>query len=274
MKFQPVIKWTGSKRGQSEEIIKRFPKSIETYYEPFIGGGSVLFQLLHSDISVENYICSDINEDLINLWNMIKNNPNYLCEKYKEMWCELNSKDDIEIKKQYYYKIRKEYNLTRQPHLLLFLTRTSTNGLIRYNSKNEFNSSFHFSRKGINPDKLRSIMLEWSNILNAKNVQFICKSYNEITPKYNDFVYLDPPYANTTGMYYGTIDYEVFWNFLRELECEYMFSFDGTRGNIDNTYNVPTDVYKTHEYLYSGISGFKKIQKKQEYVKESLYISY
>ena len=85
MKFQPVIKWTGSKRSQSEEIIKRFPKSIETYYEPFIGGGSVLFQLLHSDVSVENYICSDINEDLINLWNMIKNNPSYLCEKYKEI---------------------------------------------------------------------------------------------------------------------------------------------------------------------------------------------
>ena len=177
-------------------------------------------------------------------------------------------------KKEYYYKIRENFNMKRSPNDFMFLSRTCANGLIRFNSKNEFNSSFHFSRKGINPDKLRSIMLEWSNILNAKNVQFICKSYNEITPKYNDFVYLDPPYANTTGMYYGTIDYEVFWNFLRELECEYMFSFDGTRGNIDNTYNVPTDVYKTHEYLYSGISAFKKIQKKQEYVKESLYISY
>ena len=103
MKFQPVIKWTGSKRGQSEEIIKRFPKSIETYYEPFIGGGSVLFQLLHSDISVENYICSDINEDLINLWNMIKNNPNYLCEKYKRDYNEIR---DIIIRK--YNKVYKD----------------------------------------------------------------------------------------------------------------------------------------------------------------------
>ena len=75
MKFQPVIKWSGSKRSQSEEIIKRFPKKIDTYYEPFIGGGSILFQLLNSDIEVKEYICSDINEELIALWNIIKEEP-------------------------------------------------------------------------------------------------------------------------------------------------------------------------------------------------------
>ena len=55
MKFQPVIKWSGSKRSQSEEIIKRFPKQIDTYYEPFLGGGSVLFQLMNSNIEVNYY---------------------------------------------------------------------------------------------------------------------------------------------------------------------------------------------------------------------------
>ena len=98
MKFQPVIKWIGSKRNQSEEIIKRFPQYIRTYYEPFIGGGSVLFQLMNSDIKVDNYICSDINKDLINLWNMIKDNPSELCESYKMLWTELNSISDIEKK--------------------------------------------------------------------------------------------------------------------------------------------------------------------------------
>ena len=151
MKFQPVIKWSGSKRSQSEEIIKSFPKSINTYYEPFIGGGSVLFQLLHSDIRVEQYICSDINKDLIVLWNMIKDNPNHLCIKYEEMWNELNSIEDIELKKQYYYKVRSKYNTTREPHLFLFLSRTCTNGLIRYNSKNEFNTSFHFLLLELSP---------------------------------------------------------------------------------------------------------------------------
>lgn len=62
--FQPVIKWSGSKRSQSDEIIKYFPTNIDTYYEPFIGGGSMLMTLmLNSDrIKVKHYICSDINK--------------------------------------------------------------------------------------------------------------------------------------------------------------------------------------------------------------------
>jgi DNA adenine methylase len=53
VKFEPIIKWSGSKRSQSEEIVKKFPKEINTYYEPFVGGASILFQLLHSNIKVK-----------------------------------------------------------------------------------------------------------------------------------------------------------------------------------------------------------------------------
>ena len=113
MNFQPIIKWSGSKRSQSEEIIKRFPKNIDTYYEPFVGGASVLFQLLNSDIKVNKYICSDINEDLINLWNIIKDNPQYLIDSYKKMWEELNSIDEIEKRKEYYYMVRNRFNEKR-----------------------------------------------------------------------------------------------------------------------------------------------------------------
>ena len=56
MKFKPVIKWSGSKRGQSEKIVSYFPKEINIYYEPFLGGGSVMFQLLNTlDIKVNKY---------------------------------------------------------------------------------------------------------------------------------------------------------------------------------------------------------------------------
>jgi len=55
--FEPVIKWSGSKRSQASEIIKYFPKEIDTYYEPFIGGGSMMRELLDSDIKVKkNYL--------------------------------------------------------------------------------------------------------------------------------------------------------------------------------------------------------------------------
>ena len=158
MKFQPAIKWSGSKRNQSEEIIKRFPQYIRTYYEPFIGGGSVLFQLMNSDIKVDNYICSDINKDLINLWNMIKDNPSKLCESYKTLWRELNAISDIEEKKKYYYEIREKFNKLKNPEYFMFLSRTCANGLIRFNSKGEFNSAFNSYRPGINPTKLEKII--------------------------------------------------------------------------------------------------------------------
>ena len=101
MKFQPVIKWSGSKRSQSEEIINRIPnKEYDTYYEPFCGGCSVLFQLLHSGIKFQHYICSDKNKGLIDVWNEIKNNPNEVIKQYKIMWNELNIDNDKERKKQ------------------------------------------------------------------------------------------------------------------------------------------------------------------------------
>ena len=62
--FQPVIKWSGSKRSQADEIIKYFPTNIYTYYEPFVGGASILRKLMEcsDSIHVDKYVCSDLNK--------------------------------------------------------------------------------------------------------------------------------------------------------------------------------------------------------------------
>lgn len=275
MKFQPVVKWSGSKRSQSEEIVNRIKDTqYNTYYEPFCGGCSVLFQLLHSDKKFKKYICSDINSDLISLWNMIKNNPNKIIEEYEKMWNELNVDDDKERKKDYYYMIRERFNKYKNPCDFMFIMRTTTNGMPRYNKNGEFNNSFHVTRNGINPKSLKKIILEWSILLNKFDVQFVNIDYTKIQPTENDFVYLDPPYANTKGMYYGTIDYNELWGWLRNQNCDYMLSFDGKTTSYDMTYEVPTDIYSRHEYLYNGNSSFRRVigKSNSEYVKESLYI--
>jgi len=187
LKIQPVIKWTGSKRSQSERIISYFPKNIETYYEPFVGGGSIVRQLLESDIQVDNYICSDINNDLINLWNFIKFNPKELSSCYHIMWKELNIDNDLDRKKNYFYSVRDRLNKLHKPEDFLFISRTVINGLIRYNKSSDFNASFHITRNGIEPDKMMNIIYDWYEILNKNNVQFICRNYNEIISKENDF---------------------------------------------------------------------------------------
>ena len=271
-----MIKWSGSKRSQAEEIIKVFPKTIRTYYEPFVGGGSVVRRLLSTDIHVENYICSDLNGDLIDLWNLIKEQPLLLADAYEDMWHELNKNDDKERKKQYFYKVRDRFNKEKNPIDFMFIMRTTTNGMPRYNFKGEFNNSFHITRNGIKPKTLKKIILDWSQLLNQHNVLFIQQDYSQVQVRSGDFTYLDPPYANTKGMYYGALDYEKFWNWLRKQKWGYVLSFDGISGDEDNTYQVPKDIYDRHEYLLSGNSSFKRIigKSNDSIVYESLYIKY
>jgi len=273
--FHPIIKWTGSKRSQSYEILKYFPKKIDRYIEPFIGGGSVMRSLLESDIKFNKIICSDINKDLIALWNQIKLFPKKLADEYSDMWNELNKNNDIERKKEYYNFIRDRCNKTHQPKDFLFISRTTVNGLIRYNKKGELNNSFHLTRNGINPKTLYKIMIEWSELINKFNVVFYNNDYQKWHGYHQDFIYCDPPYRATKGIYNGTIDYDKFWDWLKKQECEYAFSFDGKTNNMkDYTVSVPKILYDQHIYINSGNSSFRRIigKSKDTEVYESLYL--
>lgn len=271
--IQPVIKWTGSKRYLAQDIVSHFPKDIDTYYEPCVGGGSVIRQLLESNIKIKRYACSDINSYLIDLWKLIKDNPSKLIESYTRMWNEMNQEDDIQFRKAYYTKVREDFNKLHNANDFFFLSRTATNGLIRFNSKGKFNSSYHLTRKGIVPSTVAKIINLWSSKLNINNVEFTCCDYNDVKPKENDFMYLDPPYANTDSMYFGELKLEEFFTYLRNLKCKYILSFNGKRSNEDTTYDIPKDLYTEHIYMKSGKSGFKKLQQETDIVQESLYIN-
>lgn len=273
--FQPVIKWSGSKRSQCENIIKYFPKEIDTYYEPFCGGASVCRALTESkDHKVNKFVCSDLNRDLINLWNAVKNRPKEVADYYKILWTEMNKNDDKGIKRDYFENVRERYNKEWNPLDFMFIMRTTTNGMPRYNSKGEFNNSFHITRNGINPDTLEKIIFEWSDLLNKNNVEFRHCSYIEIEPQENDFIYMDPPYANTKGMYFDKFDNQEFFVWMKTIPCGYAFSYNGRSGNENHTYDVPTDLYNEHVYIKSGNSSFKRIKEvaKDAIVYESLYL--
>lgn len=273
--FQPVIKWSGSKRSQSNDIIKYFPRDIDTYYEPFCGGASMLRTLLESDINVKKYVASDINKDLIKLFIAIKKIPNDVYRHYEDLWHSMNDGiDDKAYKRKFFETVRERYNKYHNPLDFMFIMRTTTNGMPRYNQKGEFNNSFHITRNGINPDTLRSVVFDWSDILNEKNVEFRCCSFDEICPNDNDFLYLDPPYANTTGMYYGSFDNVHLFEWIKGLKCKWVMSYDGISGNENNTFAVPKELYNEHVYLKSGNSSFKRTigRDRNAMVYESLYI--
>ncbi|WP_024621590.1 DNA adenine methylase [Metaclostridioides mangenotii] len=263
--FQPIIKWSGSKRSQAHIIISYFGE-YRNYYEPFIGGGAVLYAA-----NPLSGVAGDINKPLIDLWNEIKYNPNKLADEYESRWNNLQAKGHL-----YYYEVRERFNNCGSPYDLLFLSRTCVNGLIRYNNYGKFNNSFHHSRPGINPKTLKNTIMKWS--IRIANIQFIHADYRQTTKdaKEGDLVYLDPPYFSTKGRYFGTIDYSDFIEYLYDLKkrkINYILSYDGTRDDISYIVDIPKDLYNEHILLESGNSTFRKvIDKKIEKVYESLYI--
>jgi DNA adenine methylase len=276
MNIQPAIKWSGSKRSQSEKIITLFPNEINTYYEPFCGGCSVLYQLMMSSKKVKRFIASDLNNDLIKLWNLIKNNPSEIIKEYKLLWNELNKDNDLNRKNKFYFSIRERFNQEKSPTDFMFIMRTTVNGMPRYNNNGKFNNAFHLTRNGIKPDTLKSILLKWNELLLKNNVYFINQSYENIQSNNDDVLYLDPPYAGTKGMYFGAINYSKLWGWLKNQKGKWILSFDGKTTTTDSTYPVPKELYKNHIYLYAGNSSFRRIigKSNSEYVSESLYKNY
>lgn len=189
--LKPVLKWVGGKRQLLNEIVPMIPDDYSVYVEPFVGGGAVLLKT-----QSEQAIISDYNEELINMYNVIKKYPDELIElltKYKE----LNSKD-------FFYKLRgldRDNNVysilseTDKAARTIYLNKTCFNGLYRVNSKGEFNAPYG---KYKNPDIINANTIHnISKYFNENHIQILCSDYKDILKNLDDnkcFVYLDPPY--------------------------------------------------------------------------------
>lgn len=268
MNFPAVIKWSGSKRPVAKQLAQ-YIVSCETYYEPFVGGGAMM-----PYAKCQHGIASDIIAELIDLWDKIKNNPNMVADEYERRWRELQANGP-----DTYYKIRDSFNCTRNCYDFLFLTRTCVNGLIRYNSNGDFNNSFHISRPGIHPDRLRLIINQWSRCL--KNFEFHNTDYRDTlsTVKRNDFVFLDPPYGGTKDRYTKTLfDLADFYRELDRLNsigAKWMLTFDGTAGGREYNFAPPQEIFLHKFSIHTGNSAFTKVMNSQkDSIQESVYLNF
>lgn len=200
----PFLKWVGGKRQLIPEIKKILPKGVVShpYYEPFIGGGALFF-----DLQPKCAIINDCNEELINVYKVIRDNPDELIEDLRK------HKNTAE----YFYEIR---SMDRQPFFcnlskierasrIIYLNKTCYNGLYRVNNAGEFNSPFG---KYKNPNIINEPVIKAvSKYLKSAKVQIFNADYQEILKDIptNSFVYLDPPYhpisesSNFTGYVQG-----------------------------------------------------------------------
>lgn len=269
MKAYPaVVKWSGSKRPVAEQLSKYFREG-QTYFEPFVGGGAMMpFSLC------QNGVASDIIGELIDLWNEIKDHPALVSDEYSTRWQRLQD-EGVDV----YYEIRDSFNRTRNCFDFLFLTRTCVNGLIRYNENGDFNNSFHLSRPGINPERLRNILLKWSDRL--QTFRFVQADYREVLAdaRKGDFVFLDPPYGGTKGRYTKTpFDFDAFFAELERLNgigVNWMLTFDGSSGVREYNFAPPSELYRHKFHVNTGNSSFTKVMNSQtDSIRESVYLNY
>ena len=185
----PFLKWAGGKRQLMPEIREMLPDGVTThpYYEPFIGGGALFFELLP-----KRAVINDYNEELINVYTVIIDNPSELIEDLKR------HKNTAE----YFYKIRAIdrqplfSNLTRieRASRIIYLNKTCYNGLYRVNNAGEFNSPFgrYKNPNIVNEPVIKAV----SKYLNSSQIQISSCDYALILKDIptDSFVYLDPPY--------------------------------------------------------------------------------
>lgn len=186
----PFVKWAGGKRQLITQIRERMPEKYNDYYEPFIGGGAVIFDLLPAKALI-----NDINKALINTYRTICNEPDAFLKEVNRL-----DNDMWEDGKKYYYTIREHYNdkLMRSEYdvelaaLFVFINKHCFNGLYRVNGKGLFNVPYNNSRR-VSVDE--DVIIATSEYLRGVTIidgdfEQACKN-----AKKGDFVFIDSPYA-------------------------------------------------------------------------------
>ncbi len=193
---RPFLKWAGGKGQLLPVIEKNLPEYIDTYIEPFVGSGAVMFDILKRKPDVRHVIINDINTDLINTYTVIRDYVEDLILILHNLQREYVESAEEE-RNTMYQAIRNEYNERlagdiRMAALFIFLNRTCFNGLYRVNSKNFFNVPHgrYANPKICDEVNLRAV----SDTLRI--VEIYNLDYADLAPlaREGSFVYLDPPY--------------------------------------------------------------------------------
>lgn len=187
---KPFLKWAGGKRQLLPDILKNIPQKYNNYYEPFVGGGALFFDLQHKNATI-----NDFNQELTNTYSVVKDDVESLIELLT-IHKNNNTSD-------YYYSIRAwdrdgeilKKSPTERAARFIYLNKTGFNGLFRVNSQGQINVPYGRYKNPaiVNEEVLRAV----SSYLNSKNIHIKTGDYKASLEnvKSGDFVYLDPPYA-------------------------------------------------------------------------------
>ncbi|WP_342256973.1 Dam family site-specific DNA-(adenine-N6)-methyltransferase [Rickettsia endosymbiont of Aspidapion aeneum] len=195
-KPQPFLQWVGGKRKIADQLIKFFPSILNNYYEPFLGGGALFFQVRDK---FKHCFLSDINLELVTSYNAVKKNPDKvskLLDSHKE-----------KHSKEHYYQVRSN-NDSNDPAKItarfIYLNRYSFKGIYRINIDGK--PAQTFSGRNYSKSDIAFRLKQCSQLLSGTSI--CAMDFSFIEPQQNDFVYFDPPYHKSGEKFYTRLPFD------------------------------------------------------------------
>jgi DNA adenine methylase len=275
MKVPHPIPYQGSKRNLAPAILEYFPTNVATLIEPFAGSAAITLAVAARHLA-ERHLIADLNEPLVELWRAIIGSPEKLARQYETLW-----RAQHDDRRQYYDKVRDEFNRTGKPDRFLYLLARCVKASVRYNADGQFNQSPDNRRLGALPETMRLHILGASHLLRGKT-ECIAGDYKEAVARAtrDDLVYLDPPYQGVCGerdpRYLRGVVFQEFVEVLEWLnyrDIKYLVSYDGRTGARVHGRKLPERLRLHHVELHAGRSSQSTLLGREEITIESLYLS-
>ena len=243
--------------------------------EPFAGSAAISLACA-LERRAKEYWLNDYNQPLAELLGLIINRPEEIIDHYTNLWRDHDA-DPLE----HYYRVREDFNRTRDPRLFLYLLARCVKGSVRYNADGLFNQSPDKRRLGTHPATMRENIMAVSALLRGRAI-ITTQDYRDIlaSVRATDIVYMDPPYQGVCGerdaRYCSGIDSSSFivaLDLLNVRNIKYIVSYDGRLGA--RTYGEPLPAYLelTLLEIEAGRSSQATLLGRDEQTIESLYLS-
>lgn len=262
-----LLKWIGNKQRFAETIVSYMPENFNNYYEPFLGSGAVMAELLDSDANklfphFNHAYGSDVLPFLIEIFQLTKDNPESLAKYYRD---EITKYYDCPIEQ--YDVIKKRFNQNHNPYDFLLLSRTCYSGVIRFRKADGYMSTPRGPHRPISPETFISRLDRWSTLL--QKASFSCESYTIAMRKAQtgDVVYCDPPYTHSQSIIYGAQDFNIdtLWHEIEECKkrgVKVILSINGMRDSKkkDISISPPDGLFERKLLVNCGTSMIDRLQ--------------
>ncbi len=275
LKVPHPIPYQGSKRNLAPAILGYFPERVGTLIEPFAGSAALTLAAAARGLAAR-YVINDLNQPLVDLWLAIVVSPEKLARQYEALWRAQHGD-----RRQYYDKVRDDFNRTGRPDSFLYLLARCVKAAVRYNANGDFNQSPDNRRMGALPETMREQILGASHLLRGKTE---CSSldYKDVVAKAtaDDLIYLAPPYQGVCGerdpRYLKGVLFDEFVEVLETLnfrDIKYLVSYDGRTGERVHGRKLPERLRLHRIELHAGRSSQATLLGRDEITVESLYLS-